>query len=830
MNSSFNNELHKFEVKNTTSNVTSCEVCHKSSEHSVLLCKGKIDCVGCHDQTVQRNISGYAVSPDNNYGIYKDPATNNWTTYKVSHGSAVSWPLHNITREVVCEKCHGSISVYSGLITQATGSFCEKCHYQPPNGTSRYNTDGSHELHKAKGYSAPETSCDYCHSTGGRNELGHPNTFDNADIAANGSSHIGNYAKNPATGSDDTCGDVSCHSYNLSQGARVGNSTWNTSTAGLCNQCHSTQISGVPPTGNHTKHFARNVTCSTCHGNNSDEGIQTGHRNGQIDINLTKLASTGSYVSGTCTVYCHSPNPNDLTYSTPTWNVTKIVCGDCHSIPPAIFTTRNGNVHPKDPLCDDCHGVGASTGTHIKHRNGGVETFELRQFLSCHEINGSAAAKVYSASFGMHRDVNNTDGAINNDDCIVCHFNITGMFADYKPIPGINVYVCRDCHANQTVNSTKVVQHIPGSNLSVTTMNCEDCHVNSINIADPRTTINSTLGKALHYGTMTNLVKPTAGTYNTACDNCHNSSTNKTKYGAQNKQIYTPHTATAKCNMCHIPTGEADTLHNSSLSMPVTSCKACHTIYASKYKAPDITGTYMMVYPKCSVSSGCHGESIYEDLDTLARHNIDMTRAGKKGSTDTVYLNGKVTLTVTRGAIVSIMSRVNDSLNDTASKVGGAEYFIDNDPGPGKGIPMNPTDGLYNAVDGHWENVTATLDTSNLTDGDHKIFVRGVDIGKQWSDPKNATLVVESSIGYINITSNVPESIVYINGDSNITDSNGKYSWRISYGTYSVIVRKDPTYYDNTSTGIIVTPNNTTNHNVVLALKPNGTIGGTVMN
>jgi len=316
-----------------------------------------------------------------------------------------------------------------------------------------------------------------------------------------------------------------------------------------------------------------------------------------------------------------------------------------------------------------------------------VETFELRQCLSCHEINGSAIAKVDSVSFGMHKDVNNTDGGITNDDCLVCHFNISGMFADYKPIPGINVYLCRDCHRNQSVKSKKVAEHIPGSNVSVTTMNCEDCHVNSSNIPDPRTTINSSMGKALHYGTMTNLVKPTAGTYNTACDNCHNSPLNKTKFGAQNTQVNMAHTPTGKCNMCHIPTGEADTLHNSSLSMPVVSCNACHTTYALKYNAPNITGTAMAGYSFCS-EGYCHGENFSGSLDTLARLNLDMTFAGKGGSTDTVYLNNQISLTVKKGIPINITSRVNDTKKTGgASRIGDAEYYIDNDPGEGKGIP-----------------------------------------------------------------------------------------------------------------------------------------------
>ena len=101
MNSSFNTELHKFEVKNTTSGVTGCEVCHKSEDHTFQFTSrhtGKVECVACHDQTVSRNATGYAVSPDNNYGIYKDTTVNEWTTYKVSHGAAASWPLHNVSK------------------------------------------------------------------------------------------------------------------------------------------------------------------------------------------------------------------------------------------------------------------------------------------------------------------------------------------------------------------------------------------------------------------------------------------------------------------------------------------------------------------------------------------------------------------------------------------------------------------------------------------------------------------------------------------------------------------------------------------------------------
>jgi len=82
----------------------------------------------------------------------------------------------------------------------------------------------------------------------------------------------------------------------------------------------------------------------------------------------------------------------------------------------------------------------------------------------------------------------------------------------------------------------------------------------------------------------------------------------------------------------------------------------------------------------------------------------------------------------------------------------GAEYYIDIDPGIGKGIPLDVADGNYNAANANWENVTGTIDTSSLSGGTYKIYVRGMDIGKQWSVVQSATLTVLPAGGYINGT------------------------------------------------------------------------------
>jgi hypothetical protein len=214
-------------------------------------------------------------------------------------------------------------------------------------------------------------------------------------------------------------------------------------------------------------------------------------------------------------------------------------------------------------------------------------------------------------------------------------------------------------------------------------------------------------------------------------------------------------------------------------------------------------------------------------------HNVDRTFTGTPGSTDIVYLNSKVKLNVTKGVIVNITSRVNDTLLfGGASRIGGAEYYIDVDPGQGKGIPMDAVDGNYDALQNTWEPVKSTIDTSSLENGNHTIYVRGMDIGKQWSANKSAILIVES-YGYINgtvtnATSPIHGAIVSANGANNNTDANGKYSLKLITGTYTVNTSKLPEYYGNSSSGKNVTPDNTTIFNIVLEERQTGTISGVV--
>jgi hypothetical protein len=323
------------------------------------------------------------------------------------------------------------------------------------------------------------------------------------------------------------------------------------------------------------------------------------------------------------------------------------------------------------------------------------------------------------------------------------------------------------------------------------------------------------------------------------CNYCHQNATffNKLKSDPKAGSYTGPnpifgHTSSATCAQCHLDVNPAD-LHNLTLDMlpPVTfNCQACHTTYADKYGAPNLTGTNMLK-GNCNP---CHGSDITTIMDTQAKHIVDRTYAGTPGTTDTVYLNNQASIIVTKGSQVNITSGINDYyiLGTTASRVGGAEYYIDVDPGKGKGIPMAAADGYFNAVNGAFENVVATLNTGSLSDGTHKIYVRGKDIGKQWSTTKNATLIVES-YGYINGTvTNASLAIqgvtVSIPGTSNITDQDGKYSLRVLPTTHIVNATKLPEYYDYTVSGIVVTADNTTLLDIDITKRPTGTITGSV--
>ena len=371
--------------------------------------------------------------------------------------------------------------------------------------------------------------------------------------------------------------------------------------------------------------------------------------------------------------------------------------------------------------------------------------------MGCHNSVRGVYPAIAGSSFGKHKNVNtiNGTGVLDNNDCRTCHYDTANMS---QPGYTTATKTCTECHIQGNFSARIIQNHMPpkltlspGANIT-TNAYCSTCHNNSIN--QFAYSVNASVG---HYGTNASLLKPTvnqtplpvfgfmnsgdASAYNKECNNCHNPS--NASWG--NPTLITvPHIGRGTCNECHV-NADASDLHNGSLSLPQTfGCLDCHTNYAARYRAPNITNTNMAGFGTCD--SGCHGGGNVNGIMDANEHNTERNYAGTPGSANTVYLNSQTTLTVPPGTLVTVTSRINDAGN--AGRVGGAEYYIDIDPGIGKGVPMNPADGQFDAVSGAWEDITATIDTANLSAGTHTVYVRGMDIGKQWSTAQSAALTV----------------------------------------------------------------------------------------
>ncbi|NJD52918.1 MAG: hypothetical protein FIB07_08640 [Candidatus Methanoperedens sp.] len=807
-----------------TSKLTACQYCHQSSLHS-------------YQDSLIGNISSIKGT-----NTYKNPDFANSTWCANCHYAGEPEYKGNLLNPVPPEITNSSLVGSDGTV------------FYNHSGFSNYNDSKCRVCHALSG-SYLATSMNYSHnlgegSMGGVNCTSCHNTGGIAGRKIDAVSMDSSYHANLNNRSQYTGGNMSNRK---------------------CWACHGTlNADGYAnesdqPAGEHNNTMFKNPRkCPDCHDN-----TQSSSNFGALQVVEHQSSSPDVITAGVKCSICHNnslasmnepdgfginggdpQNASVSHYGTKTALISTQNCILCHNgqytgnfswgTPVNISTSpKMPHIQNQTSECDLCHNDGTvSSLALVDFHNSSIKEGSADSCIACHDVSSTSSAKtrIDSAAIGMHRNLNRTDGNNNltNSDCETCHYNTDNMNATYKVLPGVNVLLCNECHLGQN-SSRKVNEHYPGANINVTTMNCENCHSNSLNIPDSNSTVNTTMGNVTHYGTTANLVTPSAGVYNTACNNCHNSAANKSSYGVVNKQVTVSHTGAGTCEKCHID-GSASDLHNSSLAMPVTvSCKSCHTTYASKYNASNLTNTAMggSGYTTCGGGS-CHGTDISGSLDTLARHNVDRTYPGTGGSTNTVYLNNNVSLSVTKGTPVEITSMINDA-NGAASRVGGAEYYIDTDPGQGKGIPMTAADGLYDARQGSWESVIATLDTGSLPDGNHTIYVRGVDIGKQWSTPKNATLVVQS-LGYINVTVTsvdgpVVNADVWIDSaDIKKTDINGSYLFAVPAGTYSVTVSKQPTHNDNTSTGVVVTQGNTTSVQVYLQKKPTGIISGTITN
>jgi hypothetical protein len=712
MNSTFNKELHKFEVKNTTSGISGCGVCHKAEEHTFQYTANhtdKVTCEACHDKTVARNATGYAVSSDGkSYGLYLDPATAEVSSWKDSHGTPATWPLHNITKNVNCDKCHGTYSIFNGSVKQdsliANEILCMKCHNSaqgPADNPTKYPAivDSSITKHK------------------------NVNKSSGADVLDN-----------------NDC--KTCH-YNTANMTNV--------LTYSCEDCHNKGNFSAPIVKNHVPGGLRiktDVYCSNCHNNSISN-------------------------------YAYSPNASVSHYETNTSLINTSNCIDCHN---GVFTNnaswgspvnistsikRNHN-ETQTSQCDLCHkDRSIQSLTLVDFHNAGLQS-DINNCIGCHQT-------VTSLDVGGHSIFNGTN-ATDNGDCRTCHLQTCQLEIGYSNKS--NTKYCQDCH---TISATGPnISRIKWEERKHGRAECINCHIADgiYHQGNPR-------------GTVAN-------------------STYFNRYS-------TPNLNTTDCADCHY----AANLDDAPFYAPGGGN---HVV------TPGIGGNGACV-------NSCHksGNTMSKSMHAVATRSMPYMPT----ITDPVLNQA----TVIKGTEVTITSTVDFAY--LYAFIDGAQYRIMSGNETIKSwTPMSAVDGNFNGV--HEDVIVAF--TTDIPPGTYIVEVRGMAGGpaQNWSIPyypmngeisetKSTTLTIQAKMGYINGTvtsggSNISGATVSTQNASDITESDGKYSLRVPEGSYDVTASKRPTHSDDISSGVVVTPDNTTNVDFAIDLKLTGTISGVVMN
>jgi len=197
--------------------------------------------------------------------------------------------------------------------------------------------------------------------------------------------------------------------------------------------------------------------------------------------------------------------------------------------------------------------------------------------MGCHQLDMGQFPLINGSLFGVHANVNTTDGAGNltRFDCAACHYSID-VFPHSSPR---STYTCEDCHINGIVPAAPGVYNHNGSgNISVAAF-CGDCHNKTSNLF--RYSANAS---AAHYGRNASFGLSPGEQY---CAYCHQNSSTVYRDVMQNQDnnrrgnhtsgiINAGHPAgRPDCTTCH----GTDRIHGTNLTKPVPDsgfCNNCH--------------------------------------------------------------------------------------------------------------------------------------------------------------------------------------------------------------------------------------------------------------
>ena len=551
--------------------------------------------------------------------------------------------------------------------------------------------------------------------------------------------------------------------------------------------------------------------------------------------------------------------------------ITSYSCSDCHS--KVINNPGSGIVNVtshylKRPTissvnyCDYCHGPNANSPFNATNKT--ILTFNHDKT----DWNGNATCRTCHSNSSVSADLNATNTASFHDlttelgdvynrttttkaDCFICHVQKSPQFvaAPTPPhdITGYNVDDCRNCHTSGTGTEAQKLHSVSAS----ATGGCIPCHSNN----ETRYYANTSL-----FGRHAN-VNLTGGPNNVTdddCKTCHFGSADgsmKMKLGAANSSN------TYFCEACHTSTGIGP-IHPSAflindLQHGSANCQWCH-IAGDPLSRPLINENESLRYhpngPKGTASGkgclNCHYNPTPTELifhAPLEKHEtencIDCHQQADKHSVspDPNPANPPLVydLSVTTPVSSGTDSQIQAIISDDNMFMAAARYQVTNSSGVViDWTDMNPRSGF--------ENVNASIDTSRLL-GNYNVSVKGMawapksyggpyyPFNGQWSGirttPLNVTQAKGNAIGTVyGSLGNIAGAKVTTNTSiSTTTNSTGFYSISLPTGTYVLTGTKEPQYYSN-SVVVTVEALTTISKDILLAVKPTGTINGKVTN
>jgi hypothetical protein len=371
--------------------------------------------------------------------------------------------------------------------------------------------------------------------------------------------------------------------------------------------------------------------------------------------------------------------------------------------------------------------------------------------MGCHVPND-----VNASLFGRHANINTSDGIdnVSNFDCWTCHYQ--------KDMNLSHIFLCDSCHTNSSGVVSVTDPSLIISNLQHGSNSCKNCH------APDLYHVNGTVGPL---GRIQNpgwqLISPIDG---------------------------------AGCHDCHRTHNGLDApFHGPGIDPRITSgTGSFHVASNSNKNGSD-----------CSLS--CHSSTV---------HNIYLFTDSPQPS----VINVSIPSTVLINSPFDITASGSSVTNIASVQIEAAQYRVKNSLGQVMidWTAMNPQDGKFNSS---IETVNATINTMGLPEGMYNVSVRVMaaapktntllpyyPLNGDFSNPVDATLVIEQPKGFINGTvknssSNLPiegAAVTSNTGVTSITDSSGSYSLRLGNGTYFLNATKEPEYnYNNTQSAVV---------------------------